>query len=156
MANGDSTVNEVRRLLTQPGRHRVSESLYIQVKASGAASWLFRYMRDRQAHWMGLGRYKHVSLREARQQAIDLGRQLYHGHDPLDAKRQAKTAQRIAAAKGITFGECAKSISPPMRRRGRTISTPGMAHRAFKGSTRAAAATAAINDLPARSTPPWH
>src|SRR5262245_13994076 len=77
-------------------------------KPRAPASRLFRYMRDRQAHWMGLGRYKHVSLHDARQKANDLGRQLYHGNDPLDAKRQAATAKMIAAARGITFGECAK------------------------------------------------
>jgi len=146
MAN-DCTVNEIRRLLKTPGRHRVSENLYLQAKASGAASWLFRYMRDRQAHWMGLGRYKHVSLHEARQKANDLGRQLYHGNDPLDAKRQAATAKRIAAARGITFGECAKKYIAAHDPSWKNDKHAAQWHTVFKGSTRAAPATAVINDL---------
>jgi hypothetical protein len=45
----------VTRLLDRPGRYRVSRNLYLQVRSAGAGSWLFRYMRDGRAHWMGLG-----------------------------------------------------------------------------------------------------
>ena len=97
---------------------------------------------------MGLGRYKFVNLYEARQKANDLGRQLHHGNDPLDAKRLAKTAQRIAAAKGITFLECAKKYIAAHEASWKNDKHTNQWHTVFKGSNRSAPATAAINDLP--------
>ena len=129
---------EVGALLKCPGRHRVSESLYLQVKPSGAASWLFRYTINSEvvrskngkqvrngAHWMGLGKYKHLSIYDARQKAIDLGRELEKGIDPLAVERAKQTAEKLAAVKSMTFGECAsKDVWPRTRRHGRMPSMP--------------------------------
>lgn len=117
----DLTVAEVAKRLKLPGRHRVSKNLYLQVKASGSASWLFRYMLngnpdpDRSSrskgdhgHWMGLGSYDAFGLAEARQRALEARQHLADKHDPLDNRRERITADKIEAAKSLTFGECAR------------------------------------------------
>src|SRR5262245_30528936 len=101
------------------GRHRASENLYLQVRGKGSGSWLFRYTLDSRAgvsktgkakrtgaHWMGLGKANRLSLAEARAKARQCAQLLDAGTNPLDAKRQRKTAERIEAAKNRTFGEC--------------------------------------------------
>src|SRR6516165_6350218 len=84
------------------GRHRVSANLYLQVKPGGA-SWLFRFMTNRQPHWAGLGKYRTTDLATARKRARQHTALLDQGINPLDAKRQRQTAQKIAAAKNVSF-----------------------------------------------------
>ena len=50
----DLTALEVKNL-REPGKHRVSRNLYLQVTDGGARSWLFRYMQHGSPHWHGLG-----------------------------------------------------------------------------------------------------
>ena len=70
-----------------PGRHYDGNGLVMQVKETGAASWLFRYDRNRRRHEVGLGAVKSVGLKEAREKAVDYRRTLASGSDPLRAKR---------------------------------------------------------------------
>jgi integrase len=135
MGKKDLGALEVNRLVKQgvPGRYRVGKNLYIQVRETGAASWLFRYTLDGRvigktrndkpkrngAHWMGLGSFnrfsldeangrKPLSLNEARQKARQQGQKLTDYIDPLAAKRKALTDRTAAQAKNITFRECAR------------------------------------------------
>ena len=83
------------RTLTTPGAYADGNGLYLQVRKSGEKvfkSWLFRYMRRGIAHNMGLGSIRVVSLAEARLSAAEAQKQLFHGVDPLDAKRSTKNA----------------------------------------------------------------
>jgi integrase len=84
------TVKSVRTL--GPGRHHdgppLGRGLYLQVKASGARSWLYIYMRDRRQRFMGLGRADTISLHEAREAALAARRLLVQGVDPIDHRRQ--------------------------------------------------------------------
>ena len=69
MARGnDLSAVKVANLLKAgtTGRYRASKNLYLQVRGKDTGSWLFRYMRDGKAHWMGLGRYPRITLAEAR------------------------------------------------------------------------------------------
>ena len=102
------TAAAVARKLKQPGRHRVSENLYLQVKPSGTASWLFRYTLDGDPHWMGLGSYSDFSLEEARQRARDHRQLKTDKLDPLEAKRAKLMAAKLEAAKAVTFQKCAE------------------------------------------------
>ncbi len=134
MGKKDLTALDVNRLVRQgvPGRYRVGKNLYLQVRESGSASWLFRYSLDSRvigktrsgrpkrngAHWMGLGSFnrfsldeaigrKPVSLGEARQKARQQGQKLTDYVDPLAAKRKVINDLEAKQAKNITFRECA-------------------------------------------------
>ena len=63
----------------KPGRHCDGGGLYLQVTRSGARSWIFRFMRQRRAHEMGLGALHTISLAEARQKARECRQQMLDG-----------------------------------------------------------------------------
>jgi integrase len=50
-----------------------------------------------------------VSLAQARERAAEARRQLLDGHDPIDAKRASRAAARLAAARAMTFDQCAEA-----------------------------------------------
>lgn len=101
--------------LTQAFVNRTAEAgdycdghgLYLQVTKAGVKSWLFRYMRQGRARYMGLGPLHTVGLADARTRALECRRQLLDGIDPLDARQGERAAAKVEAAKGMTFAECA-------------------------------------------------
>jgi integrase len=149
----DLSALEVGRLLKRStlGRHRVSENLYLQVRGKNKGSWLFRYMHNGKAHWMGLGRCKRFSLAEARERARPYAQMLEDDNDPLAVKRQKITEQKIAAAKNVTFGECAKQYIAIHAPSWKSAKHAEQWHNTFNGSRRRPALTAAINELPVGS-----
>ncbi len=90
-----------------PGLHPDGGGLYLQVK-SGGRSWVFRFMLDRKARYMGLGPFPAVSLAEARENAEGCRKLLRDGVDPIDARLQRRQAVRLEAAQSLTFEACAK------------------------------------------------
>jgi integrase len=130
-----------------PGRYRVSDNLYLQVKPGGA-SWLFRYMSNRQPHWAGLGKYRTTDLATARKKAIQHIAMLGQGIDPLDAKRQRQTAEKIAAAKNVTFRQCAKDYIAAREAGWKNDKHRDQWWATFEGTKRSRAVTADINNLP--------
>ena len=100
----------------KPARYADGGGLYLLVKASGARSWVFRYMLRRKLRDMGLGPAAGpdaVSLADARDKAAALRLQAKSGVDPLE-KRQQEASEVIAAAQaaevaGITFRAVADS-----------------------------------------------
>src|SRR4030088_2055104 len=81
--------------------------LYLRVSASGAKSWVFRFQIGGKRRDMGLGAYPDLTLADARSKAAEHRKQRNDGIDPLDAKDAQRAAQRLIAAKGRTFRECA-------------------------------------------------
>jgi integrase len=104
----DLTARQVMTL-REPGKHRVSRNLYLQVTEAGGRSWLFRYMRHCAPHWHGLGSYDLVTLAEARDKALACRRLIREGGDPIDQARaeQTKTLREVAST--MTFQECGKA-----------------------------------------------
>jgi integrase len=144
----DLTAAEVAKQRKIPGSaRRVSKNLYLQVKDSGSASWLFRYMLDRETHWMGLGSYDNFSLAEARQRARSNRQLLDDDLDPLQHKRQQRTADQVKAAKALTFGAAAEQYLAAQSQ-GWNPKHKWQWETTFRGTARTPAATAAINDLP--------
>lgn len=89
--NSMLTDRQVKALLAKPGRHRIDRRLYLHVRDSGAASWLFRYLgADGRSHAVGMGPYPEVTLAEARTRAVEWNRRRLRGEDPLQAKRFAQ------------------------------------------------------------------
>ena len=86
---GKLTVSAVKAT-TKPGRHADGATLYLNVKRSGAKSWVQRVVVDGRRHDLGLGPYPAVSLAKARRRAADNRALIADGGDPLAPHRKAK------------------------------------------------------------------
>lgn len=97
-------------LATKPGMYADGQGLYLRVGPTGAKSWVYRYRNSGRRHDLGLGSYHLVTLAEARKKAIEQ-RRLRHldGKDPLLIRRLDRDRAKLAAAKAITFKECAEA-----------------------------------------------
>jgi integrase len=80
--------------------YRVADGggLCAEVHPSGAIYWRLRYRVAGKARMAGLGRWPAVSLAAARKAAAKLRDQVGAGLDPVHVKREAKRAEKIAAA----------------------------------------------------------
>ena len=94
------TVKELPKL--KPGMHADAHGLYLNVKPSGARSWIFRATITGRRREIGLGGFPVVSLPDARDAAINMQRQLRAGVDPLAERarghRTVTTFEEIARA----------------------------------------------------------
>lgn len=117
MAHASARLSAVQipRLVKKPGMHCDGGGLYLRVAPPGASSWVLRYMIDGKARTMGLGPYPEVDLKEARQKALEARKQKVEGNDPIEARRLEKAARRLAAAKAMTFKECAEAYVASQR-----------------------------------------
>lgn len=95
--------------LTKPGLYGDGGGLTLQITATGAKSWLLRYMVAGKPFGMGLGPTHTVSLAEARQKALEARKLLIDGINPLAAKKQSKIAAALADAKMMSFDQCAEA-----------------------------------------------
>lgn len=120
-------VNGAKRGKAKPGMYADGGGLYLYVgaptakalerdpDARGAVSWIFRYMRDRRPHEMGLGSLHTIGLAEARERALSRRRELLDDHDPMElhsrkAKKERRERERQEQeARSITFQRCAES-----------------------------------------------
>jgi integrase len=83
-------------------------NLYLLVSKTGVKSWIFRYRVASGERAHGLGPLHTVSLKQARDKALVCRQQRLDGIDPIEAKRAARTAAIVAAAKTASFRECAE------------------------------------------------
>jgi integrase len=88
------------------GLHPDGGGLYLQVTASGAKSWVLRYMLRGKAREMGLGPVALVSLADARTRAVAARRLCLDGIDPIEHRKTARTTKALDDAKTKTFAEC--------------------------------------------------
>jgi integrase len=89
----DWTVKQVQS--AGPGRHRVSQSLYLYVAPDGQTRrWIFRFTKPGvgRVTETGLGSLDLVTLSEARTKVHDLRRMVAKGEDPIEAKREQRAA----------------------------------------------------------------
>jgi integrase len=98
---------EVGRL-TAAGMHAVGgvAGLYLQVKPP-ARTWVLRAKVGERRRDMGLGGFPDVPLALAREKARQARLQIERGVDPIEARREAKSALKARAAAARTFQECA-------------------------------------------------
>jgi integrase len=101
----------------KPGRYGDGNNLYLNVAAAPPAddsslrvnkSWVFRFMRDGRAREMGLGKFPFIGLADARQLAIEAGKLLAKGLDPIEVRDAERTARREEEAKRVIFQACAE------------------------------------------------
>jgi hypothetical protein len=93
----------------KPGMYSDGGGLYLRVTPEGTKNWVLRFMLDRKPRWMGLGPVSLYGIQEARQKALDARRLRHEGIDPIEARRAQRARQLFAAAKAITFAQCAES-----------------------------------------------
>ena len=94
------------KALAERGYYADGGGLYFRVSEFGTRLWAFRYSRAGQAREMGLGPYPEVTLKEARELALQARTLLREDHDPIDkrqARRSAIASERQAA---LTFAQC--------------------------------------------------
>ena len=97
------------RELTEPGRYGAGDGLYLDVASGGSKSWVFRFQLHGRRREMGVGSVRHFTLAEARDKAVDLRRAVARGLDPLDERRAIRASARAAAARAMTFLQCAEA-----------------------------------------------
>jgi integrase len=102
---------EVRRL-TSPGFHAVggATGLYLQVSDSGARSWVLRIKIGDKRRDLGLGSFADVPLARAREKAREKREEIGRGRRPHHGRARGTAALRAAAAKLVTFDECARRV----------------------------------------------
>lgn len=91
---------------SRPGYHGDGNGLWLQVSASGTKSWVFRFTLHGKAREMGLGALHAFSLKEARERAAQCRKLLADGKDPLADRQARQQAEKLEAAKVMTFSEC--------------------------------------------------
>jgi integrase len=89
------------------GLHADGDGLYLQVGNGGAKSWIYRYALNGKQRYFGLGSAADVTLKRARELANDARRLRAEGVDPIEYRRAQRAAQRVEAAKAVTFKEVA-------------------------------------------------
>jgi integrase len=106
------TQNQVRSL--PPGMYADggATGLYLAV-GPNSRSWIFRYQLGERRREMGIGSIRLYDLQRARDTAIDFGRGLREGIDPLEQRRQRKAAQKPTLR--VTFGDIALAYTDAMK-----------------------------------------
>lgn len=92
----------------KPGHYGDGGGLWLQVSTVGTKSWVFRFVRLGKAREMGLGALHTVSLAEARDKAATCRKQLVDGIDPIEARATQRLTDQAAAARALTFDQCAE------------------------------------------------
>ena len=89
------------------GYHPDGDGLYLQVSATGAKSWILRYMLNKRAREMGLGTISDYSLAEARERAKKYRQLCKEGIDPIEYRKAEREKNLMVTAQRRTFEECA-------------------------------------------------
>src|SRR5271166_3797216 len=82
--------------------------LFLQVSASGAKSWVFRFKESGRLREMGLGPTHTIGLADAREKALACSKQRLDGLDPIDVRKAGRLQAKLDAAKAMTFAACAE------------------------------------------------
>ncbi len=119
-----------------------SRGLYLAV-TPGGASWAFRFREAGKLREMGLGPLDTVTLAAARDKALEARKLRLDGIDPIARRKEARQASALAAAKTMTFCQCAEAY---MKSHSLTWKNPK--HAAQWASTLTTYAYPVFGDLP--------
>lgn len=99
---------QVQRL-KKPGLHAVGgvSGLYLNVKESGARSWILRCLVGNRRRHIGLGAYPDVTLAGAREAARNAREMIREGIDPVVERKRAREALVTEQARRLTFKDAA-------------------------------------------------
>lgn len=98
--------------LKAPGLHPVGgvSGLRLDVKKTGARSWILRVMIAGRRCDKGLGGYPDVSLAVARESARRIRNLIAEGVDPIEEARAKRSALAASVAAAWTFDQCATAF----------------------------------------------
>jgi len=105
-AFGKLTMLAVRQA-RRPGLHGDGGGLFLQVSQNGVKSWIYRYKIAGKQRLMGLGPARDVGLAEAREAAGVCRQMRLAGIDPIEKRRAERIQRKLAAARSLSFAECA-------------------------------------------------
>lgn len=71
------------------------KGLYLFVNPNGSRWWRFRYVINGREKMLSLGVYPKITLKHAREKALEASRELARGGDPSDSRKQAKRLENI-------------------------------------------------------------
>jgi integrase len=95
--------------LSEPGRYSDGGGLMLQISPSGGKSWLMRVQINGRRRDIGLGQFRHVSLRDARLEAAAIKKLAASGVDPLEERRKVeKVIPTFEAAAKLAHAELVK------------------------------------------------
>lgn len=69
--------------------------------------WVYRFTLNSKERYLGLGSAADVPLKRARELASDARRMRAEGVDPIEHRREKRAAERVEAAKAVTFKDVA-------------------------------------------------
>ena len=114
---------QIKRLSTKAveakkrrGVYPDGNGLLLQVSATGAKSWIFRFKRNGKARDMGLGSLRDVTLAQARERAQAARQRLTEGLDPIEERAGQAAEKRLATVAGKEFQASGGRV--PRRARG--------------------------------------
>jgi integrase len=98
--------------LTTPGLHAVGgvAGLLLQVKDSGARTWILRVRVGGKRRDMGLGGFPTVTLAMARERAREARLAVDQGIDPVEQRINARKTAAASSQSNITFQEAARQF----------------------------------------------
>jgi integrase len=101
--------------LKSPGRFtdNQTKNLHLWVKENGRKYWIWRFTLNSKRYGMSLGAYPEVSLREARERAIDARSTLNKGMNPISERKAKKTTAQPQPSQ--LFGSFALNYIETMR-----------------------------------------
>ena len=79
--------------------------LYLQVTATGARSWIFRFQIDGRRREMGLGPFPDISLAVARNLAAEKRALAKAGKDPITERDAQKARHRLEDGRTVTWDQ---------------------------------------------------
>jgi len=88
-------------------------NLYLEIKASGSKSWIFRYTIYGKRKEMGLGAFPAIELKEAREVAAGLYKAIKADptHDPIIERKKAVAKAKLEQQENqVTFKWCAEQF----------------------------------------------
>jgi integrase len=83
--------------------------LFLQVSATGAKSWVFRFKQAGKLREMGLGPTHTIGLAEARERATGCRRMRLDGLDPIELRRAKRLQAKLDDAKAWSFRQCGEA-----------------------------------------------
>lgn len=92
----------------KPGHYGDGGGLWLQVAGGGSKSWVFRFTMHGKAREMGLGPLHTVTLAEAREKARACRASVLEGVDPIEGRNAHNLSAQAAAARALTFDQCAE------------------------------------------------
>lgn len=93
--------------LKERGHYADGGGLYFRVSEFATTGWVFRYSRAGKAREMGLGPYPDITLKEARDAALEARKLLLKEIDPIEHRNAARSTMLAARQAALTFEQCA-------------------------------------------------